>query len=288
MLHYNVIIGYFDGSGTLKVPKDRFYPKNNIFLEYKGKTPDEIPLKTFCMNIPTLFTGEISRYDVPMARIGWITNIIQHDRSLHLTYRLPSGITALPADLMAQALGLTNSFSGSGGIGDMQHSHWTIKAGDLFQTLCQAGLLENTQPSVFRTPTDSLQSNLVSVMMPFSSEFNAVYETISMACENSNLECKRADNIWDDSIIIQDIYSLIYRSKIVVCDFSGKNPNVFYEAGIAHSLGRAVIPIVQNQDDIPFDLSLHRYIPYLNNAEGLQKLVMDITPRLKTLMSKRT
>ncbi|KAF0109536.1 MAG: hypothetical protein FD149_2818, partial [Rhodospirillaceae bacterium] len=88
--------------------------------------------------------------------------------------------------------------------------------------------------------------------------------------------------IWQDSTVIQDIFSLIYRSKIVICD---KNLNVFYEAGIAHALGRNVIPIVQHKNDIPFDIQHHRYIQYQNNAEGRQKLVADILPRLETLMN---
>lgn len=284
MPHYNVIIGFFDGSGTSTVSGGRFYPPNDILPEYQGQSPTNGALRSFCMEIPTVFTEEISYNTVPMARIGWITNIAQHGRDIRLTYRLPSGITPLRADRMADALGLTNF--PPRGIGAMQHSHWTVKEGDLLQTLCQAGLLENTQPSVFATPTESVQSNLVSVMMPFNGAFTAVYEAIGTTCQNLNLECKRADDIWEHSTVIQDIYSLIYRSKIIICDFSGKNPNVFYEAGIAHLLGREVIPIVQHPDDIPFDLKHHRYIQYLNNAEGLQKMAAEITPRLETLMSR--
>jgi hypothetical protein len=72
--------------------------------------------------------------------------------------------------------------------------------------------------------------------------------------DQCGLNCDRADNIWKESAVIQDIFGLIYRSYIVVCDFTGKNPNVFYEAGIAHTLGKHVIPITQHADDIPFDL----------------------------------
>ncbi len=285
MSHYNLIVGFFDGSGTSTVAGSRFYLPQEILPEYQGQNPATGALRTFCMNIPTLFTEEISRDEVPIARIGWITNIIKSGRDYQITYRLPSGIVGLSADQMAEVLGLS-SFS-SRGFGEMQHSHWTIKEGDLLQTLCQAGLLENTQPTVFATPKTPVQNNLVSVMMPFSSAFTPVYEAISAACRSLNLECKRADDIWEHSTVIQDIYSLIYRSKIVICDFSSKNPNVFYEAGIAHSLGREVIPIVQQLDHIPFDLNHHRHIQYLNNSEGLQKLVTDITPRLETL-SRRT
>jgi hypothetical protein len=73
----------------------------------------------------------------------------------------------------------------------------------------------------------------------------------------------RADDIWDENEILQDIFSLIYRSSIVVCDFTQQNPNVFYEAGIAHTLGRSVVPISQNEHDVPFDLKHHRYLKYV-------------------------
>jgi hypothetical protein len=49
-------------------------------------------------------------------------------------------------------------------------------------------------------------------------------------------------------------------------------PNVFYEIGIAHTLGRDVILITQIEPDIPFDLLHLRYLHYLNNAEGLAAL----------------
>jgi len=48
--------------------------------------------------------------------------------------------------------------------------------------------------------------------------------------------------------------------------------NVFYELGIAHTLGRTVIIITQNEDDIPFDLRHLRYFKYEDNKEGWKKL----------------
>ena len=79
---------------------------------------------------------------------------------------------------------------------------------------------------------------------------------------------------------------MIYRSKIVICDFTGKNANVFYEAGIAHTLGKPVIPITQNKYDIPFNLTQLRYIQYLNNNQGLGELKSEILPRLETLKKR--
>ncbi len=86
-----------------------------------------------------------------------------------------------------------------------------------------------------------------------------------------------------NSVIIQDIFELIYSSSIVIADLSRKNPNVFYEIGIAHTLGKPVIPIAQNIDDVPFDLRHHRVLTYYDNGEGRVALRNDLESRLITL-----
>lgn len=138
-------------------------------------------------------------------------------------------------------------------------------------------------PSVFNVPKKPVENNLVSVMMPFAMEFDNVLETIKAACSNTGMSCYRVDDLWNNSTIVQDIFELIYRSSIVIVDFSGRNPNVFYEAGIAHTLGKNVIPITQSIDDIPFDLRQHRVLNYLNNSEGRQELKKGLEKRLKVL-----
>jgi hypothetical protein len=138
-------------------------------------------------------------------------------------------------------------------------------------------------PSVFELPRGSTVRNCVSVMMPFSRDFDNVYSAIKNACIKEGMTFHRADNFWKNSVIIQDIFELIYRSSIVIVDFSGRNENVFYEAGIAHTLGKNVIPITQSIDNIPFDLRHHRHIIYLNNGEGLRELENKLAERLASL-----
>lgn len=135
-------------------------------------------------------------------------------------------------------------------------------------------------PSVFEIPKKSNVLNCVSVMMPFSTEFNDVYGCINDACYEDGMSCHKADDFWHHSAIIQDIFELIFRSSFVIVDFTGKNPNVFYEAGIAHTLGKTVLPITQNGKDIPFDLRHHRYILYRNDREGLKKLKRELISKL--------
>ncbi len=142
-------------------------------------------------------------------------------------------------------------------------------------------------PNIFSIPNESIDTNLVSVMMPFQSKLQGVYKTISEASNEAGYSCIRVDDIWESSTVIQDVFSLIFRSFIVVCDFTDKNPNVFYEAGIAHTLGKHVIPITQSDNDVPFDLKHHRYAKYLNNSEGLEKLKEELISRFNTLSGQR-
>jgi AbiJ N-terminal domain 5 len=141
-------------------------------------------------------------------------------------------------------------------------------------------------PRVFEIPPEVPLPRLVAVMMPFEARFAGVHEAIKAACANAGMECERADNVWEHSVIIQDVFRLIWKSAIVVCDFSGRNPNVFYECGIAHTLGKHVIPLAQHESDVPFDLRHHRYLPYQPNGEGLAALRDELSKRLRTLSAQ--
>jgi len=121
-------------------------------------------------------------------------------------------------------------------------------------------------------------------MMPFAPQFDGVYQAIKNAC-GSDFVAQRADDIWNSSVLMQDVFDLIRSSKIIICDFTSKNPNVFYEAGIAHTLGKIVIPISQSDTDIPSDLMGHRYLKYLNNQQGLDELSDKLKRKLGTYIS---
>ena len=137
-------------------------------------------------------------------------------------------------------------------------------------------------PNVFSIPHGDVENDLVAVMMPFAG-FDGVYQSIKKACSDTGLRCLRADDIWDNSSIIQDIFSLIYQAKIIIVDFSGKNPNVMYETGVAHTLGKIVVPLAQVVQDIPSDMVHHRALIYLNNGEGLQALETELAKKLRTI-----
>lgn len=141
-------------------------------------------------------------------------------------------------------------------------------------------------PSVFNIPTCEMDARLVALMMPFDDKFKRVCNAIKNAAKSLGLNCERADDIFEHSVLVQDVFTLIFKASMIVCDCSGRNPNVLYETGIAHLLGRHVILIAQNLDDIPFDLKHLRIITYLPNREGLKELREKLIGRMKALMNK--
>lgn len=110
-------------------------------------------------------------------------------------------------------------------------------------------------PQVFDIPNKPQNDMLVNVMLPFKQLKS--FEAGKQACRNLYFDCAKADDIWGTPTFIQDDSELILISRVVV-DFRGKNPNVFYEVRIAHTLGKTVVPITQSLKDVPSDLGHHR------------------------------
>jgi len=82
----------------------------------------------------------------------------------------------------------------------------------------------------------------VFVLMPFDPSFEDIYNLgIKAACHDAGAYCERVDEqIFQDSVL-ERIYNQISKADIIVADMTGKNPNVFYEAGYAHALGKSTI-----------------------------------------------
>ncbi|MCG7893231.1 MAG: hypothetical protein JAZ12_02135 [Candidatus Thiodiazotropha taylori] len=101
------------------------------------------------------------------------------------------------------------------------------------------------------------------VLMPFNEKFTDIYELgIKAASIETGAYCERVDEQIFEERILDRIYNQIAKADIIISDMTDRNPNVFYEAGYAHALGKRVILITQKSDDIPFDLKHFPHIIY--------------------------
>jgi hypothetical protein len=69
---------------------------------------------------------------------------------------------------------------------------------------------------------------------------------------------------------MNDIWSMIFSSSVIVAECTGRNPDVFSEIGIAHTLGKPVVLLTQNEYDIPFDAKHIRYLRYEYTLRGMR------------------
>lgn len=229
--------------------------------------------------LPTIFAQESVNGD-EVARVGTIMRAQKIGRIVELTYQFDPHLPGIPNTTLE---GLTAEL----GIerGEFARNHWSIKDADPFLVLLRHASLSRQRPTVFRLPEgERIQRDQVSAMMPFDAGFNAVNETFERTARALGLQYHRADDIWIHDHIMQDIVELIDRSKVVIADCTGRNANVFYEIGIAHTLGRNVILVTQDNADIPFDLRALRHLRYLNNEQGLADLQRQLSARIRELI----
>lgn len=112
----------------------------------------------------------------------------------------------------------------------------------------------------------------VFVLMPFSEAFDDIYQLgIKPACVDAGTYCERLDEQIFSESMLERIYNQISKADIIVADMSGRNPNVFYEVGYAHALGKRVVLLTQNADDIPFDLKHYPHIVYKGKIIDLKE-----------------
>ncbi len=117
----------------------------------------------------------------------------------------------------------------------------------------------------------TLPKHFVFVLMPFSEDFEDVYKAgIKPAVQEAGAYCERLDEQIFHESMLERIYNQISKADLIVADMTGRNPNVFYEVGYAHALGKRVILLTQNGDDIPFDLKHYPHIVYLGKIAQLK------------------
>jgi hypothetical protein len=273
-----IVKGTAWADGQDRFPSSRVFEYTDADLQARF-SPNSVVDIAALTQLPTVFVEETSGSGDQVARVGRLVGGHLVNRELILEFMYDNTIPPL-----------TNrhfqTFAAELGIAGFQFSrtHWSVKSGDLFRSLLRHLQPRRGRPTVFQLQNPELiEPTLVSAMMPFHPNFTPVYAALQQVAAACGLRCRRADDIWENPAVIQDVVSLIDRSRVVICDCTGRNPNVFYETGIAHTLGREVILITQNADDIPFDLRHLRYVQYLNNGEGLARLSAHLQQRLEVL-----
>jgi hypothetical protein len=121
--------------------------------------------------------------------------------------------------------------------------------------------------------------------MPLSSGLSSFYhDRMKRLLHSQGLSAVRGDEFSSNNQVITDVWGAIIHSKFVVADCTGRDPNVFYEIGMAHTLGKSLLLISQNRNDVPFDISPSRYLTYELSPGGLREFDIRFTSNVKNIV----
>lgn len=127
------------------------------------------------------------------------------------------------------------------------------------------------------SPDDlKIEKDLVFVLTPFHPTYKKQYEVVASVCNNLGLKAMRGDEEFVSGDVFPHILRLITRARIIVAMIDGRNPNVFYELGIAHSLGKPVILVAPTPEDVPFDIKTKRLVLFQSLEELQDKLRSEL------------
>ena len=134
----------------------------------------------------------------------------------------------------------------------------------------------------FECPSISVEQPTCFVIMPFKEELDGVWATIKHAVESFPMQCIRADEHKISRPIVTEIKNDIASADLLIIDLTGRNPNVFYEAGFAEALNRPYILITQDiLSDLAFDIQHIRVLQYSNAIGGEKDLELKLTEAIK-------
>ena len=136
---------------------------------------------------------------------------------------------------------------------------------------------------VFGRPRQPNERTDVFVLMPFNSKMAKVYTNhIKKMGEELGLIIRRADDIFTPEPFMEKVWDGICAAQLILADCTEKNPNVFYEIGMAHTVGKKVVLITRSEKDIPSDIKQFDYIPYIYDPEGVETLIEKLRAFLKS------
>lgn len=127
-----------------------------------------------------------------------------------------------------------------------------------------------------------VNEKLVACLMPFNRKFDPIKNTISETCSSMGYMFRRSDDILieDNTDLRKSIVRMILEARVIVAVLDGRNPNVYYEIGLAHSMGKLVLLVANlNREDtkkLPTDVLSNRLITYNNLAELKERLTKTL------------
>lgn len=148
---------------------------------------------------------------------------------------------------------------------------------------------------IFKERNLTINPTLCFCILPFNQDRLDIFDKIIKPelSEKFGITAIRSGNIFDANLnIIETIWTYINQASFIIVDISDKNPNVFYELGICHTIGKNVVTLCDKESyikdykkQLPFDINVINVIFYENTAPGSKKMLEDIDKTVNAISS---
>jgi hypothetical protein len=136
----------------------------------------------------------------------------------------------------------------------------------------------------------------VFAIVPFDDDRTEIYKTIIKKTleEEYDIYCKRADDFPTTDIKINNIIENIWKAEFIIADLTKLKPNVMYELGYAHGMGKIIIMIYEGKkgdlenQDFPFDIRHIEILSYESGTTGGAYLKDQLKIRIENVMANLT
>src|SRR3989344_3132313 len=139
--------------------------------------------------------------------------------------------------------------------------------------------------------SDSEKKPICGIVMPISdidgcsaAHWTEVREIIDAAISDAGFSSNLVSNADDVGIIQKRIIENLYENPIVVCDVSGKNPNVMFELGLRLAFDKPTVIIKDNKTTYSFDTAPIEHIEYPRDLRFAQ--VVEFQEKLTEKIQK--
>ena len=221
------------------------------------------------------------------AFLARIDGLEQRGRNVHFMFdHLTGGFTSEEVfnsghfDIEVTGRGITERF----------RTHWAVKRGDVVAAVSKLLADPSTPAERGRAVGGSGTAGEIGqamVFIPADPTFEPVYGALRTACEARGMDVIRLDQIYGADLHSGELRAEIKRSRFVISDLTGSDPNVLYETGFAEALDGGIVIIVQSEQDIPLELTQHHCILYDPTEEGLQELGTKLEQYIQILERQR-
>ena len=227
--------------------------KKEISLVFRLGSPDRFYLAGIGTWDTRFFIGRMEGTDIRMLGSVGRSDSIAYNKTYKITVRMRGSQITLYENGVLQLSVVDESYLSG---------QWGIRT-------------RNTEARVHDIQTKKSRPRCF-VVMPFASELDFVYRVIERVVVEKGFQCVRADKKHTAVPVVEDIKADIAQAELVIVDFTGRNPNVYYEAGLADAWKKKWIIIAQSTEDLTFDVRHIRTILYSNRMGADEKLRTDL------------